>query len=494
MRALNFDRNFEAVLRELLRRGHEVHVALEVERRTLPSGAGLAFEALEREFPGFSREQLPPRSDAWLELATPLRHAIDYLRYLEPQFAAASALRERAAARAPRSVRALARAGAARAPLDRLLRRLEGALPVSTEVRSYLERRRPDVVLVSPLVLLGSAQGDYVRAAAALGLPTALLVASWDNLTNKGVVRDVPSLTVVWNAAQAEEAASLHGIPAGRVVATGAHTYDHWFTWRASTTREEFARKVGLDPSRPFLLYACSSWFIGGVEADFVAEWLGRLHADPRLEHVGVLVRPHPQSAEMWAGRDGLREPGRVAFWPPGGAVPTDASRKGDYYDSIAHSAGVVGVNTSALIESAIVGRPVFTVLDDRFRHAQEGTVHFAHLTGGGDGPLVVAETWGEHLDQLAEALAEPGLHAGRLGRFVAAFLRPHGLDVPAAPRVADAIEELVREPPARSRPVGGAAASTARALLPVAVRLARVARRGRALARRTVRARASQA
>jgi hypothetical protein len=329
----------------------------------------------------------------------------------------------------------------------RALRALERALPVSPEIRAYLERRRPDAVLVSPLVLLGSTQGDYVRAAAALGIPSVLLVASWDNLTNKGVVRDVPSLTVVWNDAQVEEATRLHGIPSQQVVATGAHTYDHWFAWQPSTTRAEFAEKVGLEPSRPFLLYACSSWFIGRAEADFVSDWLARLRSDERLRDVGVLVRPHPQSTVIWQERRDLAVPGRVSLWPERGAVPTDARRKNDYFDSIAHSSGVVGVNTSVMIEAAIAGRPVFTLLDRRFRHAQEGTLHFAHLTGGdGDtGLLVVARTWEEHLDQLAGALADPAAGASRARAFVASFVRPFGLDVDAAPRAADAIEALVR-------------------------------------------------
>ena len=41
--------------------------------------------------------------------------------------------------------------------------------------------------------------------------------------------------------------------------------------------------------------------------------------------------------------------------------------RAADYYDSMFHSVAVVGVNTSALIESGIVGRPVFTVLAAEF-------------------------------------------------------------------------------------------------------------------------------
>ena len=49
----------------------------------------------------------------------------------------------------------------------------------------------------------------------------------------------------------------------------------------------------------------------------------------------------------------------------------------------LCHSAAVVGLNTSAMIEAAIVGRPVLTVLLPEFRDNQEGTVHFHYLLDG---------------------------------------------------------------------------------------------------------------
>ena len=43
----------------------------------------------------------------------------------------------------------------------------------------------------------------------------------------------------------------------------------------------------------------------------------------------------------------------------------------------------MVGINTTAQIEGAIVGRPVHTVLADDFRFTQEGTLHFHYLEDG---------------------------------------------------------------------------------------------------------------
>ena len=152
-------------------------------------------------------------------------------------------------------------------------------------------------MLVSPLIDLASPLLDYLKAARRLGLRTGICVASWDNLTSKGLLRFVPERVFVWNETQRREAVELHGIPADRVVATGAARFDDWFAQRPSTSREEFARKLGLDPGRPYLLYLCSSGFVAPDEVGSVSRWIEALRGadDERLRGVGVVVRPHPK-------------------------------------------------------------------------------------------------------------------------------------------------------------------------------------------------------
>jgi hypothetical protein len=455
LRALNMDRITEGFLRGAVDAGHTVHVALD-HRKVGPTAEGRSlFDALAAEYPEFSYDGLPRREELWLYPATRLRRAIDYLRFFEPEFAAAESLRRRAAGKAPWYVRAPATLGLLRlAPLrralDRFLRAVERRLPVSDASLGMIRHFDPDVVVVSPLVEIGSAQGDHLRASDRLGVPTVLVVASWDNLTTKGVIRDAPDLTIVWNEDQVREAVALHGLPAASVVATGAHSHDHWFAWEPATDASEFAEKVGLSPDRPFVLYACSSGFIAsGDEVEFVREWAQRLAAsgDPELESVGILVRPHPQNFRSWQDAD-LGDPGRIAVWPRGGVAPTDRQSKHDYFDSLYHARAVVGLNTSALVDSAIVRRPAFTIIQDRFRGTQTGTLHFSYLApDGGDGVLNVATEWDEHLEQLGSALQAPDGHQKRLERFVGTFIRPHGIDRPAAPLAIAAVERAAAAP-----------------------------------------------
>jgi hypothetical protein len=441
-------RNFESTLRELLGRGHAVTLSFD----TMTGGAANALLArLEGEFSGLRHERLPKTPmNPWTPLVSRLRLAIDYLRYLQPPYAGATKLRARAEGVAPPLARRVAAHPALRGPrrlrlLQRALQSAERALPTPPEIDAFVAGKAPDVVLVSPLVGLGSRQADYVRSARRAGLATGLCALSWDNLTNKGLLRDVPDLVAVWNEAQAREARDLHGVPADRVAVTGAVAYDHWFAWGPSRAREAFCAEVGLPAGRPFVLYVCSSPFIAPDEVAFVRRWLAAIRGadDPEVAGLGVLVRPHPQNAEQW--RDARLGDERAVVWPGEGADPVDDRARNDYFDSIHHAAAVVGLNTSALIESAVVGRRVLTVLDPEFRPTQEGTLHFHHLAGA---MLTVARDLDEHVAQLARAgEADPG-HVARTRRFLESFVRPGGLATDAAPGLVDAIEAAARRGP----------------------------------------------
>ncbi|MBA2449449.1 MAG: hypothetical protein H0V51_15635 [Chloroflexi bacterium] len=442
-----YARAYESTLRLLAQRGHAVHLAFSQPEK---DADGLA-ERLASEYAGISCGPAPKRGDFWAGVAWAVRISADYLRYLHPRYRRAVKLRRRARAWPGafflRRLHLLPIRGAAMVGfLTRCLAALERAIPSSRLIEECLRGGGFELVLVTPLVNMGSTQVDYVKSARAVGLPTGLCVASWDNLTNKGLVRVIPDLVIVWNEAQRREAVELHGVPPARVVVTGAQRFDEWFGRESTTARAAFCDRVGLRADRPYLLYVCSSPFIAPHEAPFVERWLGRLRAGPEtLRDVGVLVRPHPQNAAQWRGVD-LSSWENVAVWPPTGANPVDRASKTDYFDSLYHSAAVVGINTSALIEAGIVGRSVHTLLTPEYADTQRGTLHFAYLAAPDGGLLRVARTWEEHLGQLEASILEGATVTDANRRFLAAFVRPRGLDVPSTPIVVEAIEALGRK------------------------------------------------
>jgi hypothetical protein len=156
-------------------------------------------------------------------------------------------------------------------------------------------------------------------------------------------------------------------------------------------------------------------------------------------EAVGVLFRPHPANAEQWRALD-VASTENVAVWPPIGTDPNATDFQRDFFDSLYHSAAVVGINTSAQIA-----------------HAQEGTLHFQHLVDPGEGFVAQATTLAEHAGQLHLAIRDGSSAAARNRRFVETFLRPHGATVAAEPVFVETVNRLAampRPPAARERAI----------------------------------------
>ena len=446
---LGFLRNFESTLAMLAERGHTVHLV--TDRKAQPGvvtdGTPIV-ERLQVRFPSsFTVETIPAsKRDPWHGVSTAIRESLNYWRYLSPAFDHAPDLRARGRTQAPAALVRLTdlpllRSRAGVGALTAAFRGIERAIPVRHDVESLFDRVKPDVLLVTPLLYFGSRQVDYVRAARRRGISSVLGVGSWDHLTTKGVIHELPDRILVWNELQRTEAVELHGARRDQVVVTGAQAYDHWFATRPSTTREAFCERVGLPAGRPYLLYLCSSPFIAPYEVDVVRRWISAIRgsSSEALRTSGILIRPHPQNAAQWSDVD-VSEFENASIWPRGGANPIGLDARSEYYDSMYHAHAVVGVNTSALIESGIVGRLVFSCHVPEFAGTQEGTLHFQHLKNGG--LLTLADTLDEHVGQLARSFESTDRDRARVREFIRLFVRPFGLDQPATPRVVQAIEE----------------------------------------------------
>ena len=452
----SYARHFESVVVMLADRGHEVRLAVSREGRT-PLSPALA------RHPRISQGLCPgERHDRWAGAIDTLRAMADYTHYLEPAFLLAGKLRGRALRtlakaltgeetthiklRCPSCRSRIANDDAGRlllslgdaglAGFKGLLERIELNVSSDPGYEQYLRDERPDVVLVTPLVNLGSGQADWVKAARWLGIPVGYPVFSWDNLTTKGIIHAKPDRLFVWNDVQKQEAVKYYGIPAEHVVVTGAPRFDEFFAMRPSGDRAAFCRKFGLDAGRPNLTYLCSSEFVAAGEVEFVTKWIEEIRRDPRLADCNVVIRPHPRALEQWS----TFTPGSHVTIAASGGMNADQL----LYDTLFHSAAVVGLNTSAQIEAGILGKPVCTMLAPGFERGQQGTLHFQYLLAGRGGFVEVAEAFEAHRAHL-RAIVDGHFDTARVSRFIEAFVRPAGLSTPATPILADAIEDLAR-------------------------------------------------
>ncbi|MDA1183160.1 MAG: hypothetical protein O2930_00775 [Acidobacteria bacterium] len=442
-------RNFESAIAALALRGHHVHLVAD-EADSI--GGSPLVERLAAEHAtvtyGFG-----PSLDAepWFRLARKLRSASDYVRFHEGAFTTFYKTRLTLRERIPRSVLWLmdagcGRIGVARRAIAAALRLAEAVMPVSSASRAFIEAEDPDVVLMASVTAWRVPQIDHFRAARAIGRRTAVCVYSWDQLSSKALLRNVPDRVILWNETQRREAMEWHGVPADRIVVTGAQCYDRWFGRQPSRNRDDFCRAVGLSSAHPILLYICSVLTPNPYESKFILRWLEEIRgsADPGLRDASILVRPHPERMDEWKDVS-LERFGNVALF---GRNPVSPDAQADYFDSLYHSHAVVGLVTSGFLEAAVVGRPVYSLLLPEMQMYQEGMQHFRYLIDVEGGLLKVAREFPDHLSALATALRQPDERDEQNRRFVRAFVRPNGLDVPATPGFVAAVEQLAEAAP----------------------------------------------
>lgn len=446
---LRYTKYYYETLRFLLKRGHRIHLGFfnpkEPAKETL-------HERLVSEFPNLlscgivSRK----RADVWHDLSIAFSWGMDYLLYLSPLFKDANRLRERVEIRIhPGFVWLMNKCPIIKtsrglAFMKRLLQVSYDSIPAARSIKKFIKEFKPDVVLITPLVVHGTLECEYLKASRDLGVVNAHCVASWDNLTTKGVIKGNPDRVIVWNETQKKEAVALHRISPEKIVVTGAQYFDEWFARGPSRNREEFCKAVGLQTDRPILLYICSSNFMAPNETKFVLRWIAAIRkcGIPELVDAGILIRPYPENVEHWKGVD-FSDYGNVVVWPPGGEYPHTEVGKMNFYDSIYHAMAVIGINTTAMIESAVIGRCVLTVLAPELNESQTNTIHFNYLRQENGGFLYLAHDLEEHLAQLKEILDKGDGMEVQVAKFVRNFVRPHGIEKECVPILGQTIEEL---------------------------------------------------
>jgi hypothetical protein len=433
--------HYEEVITELARAG--VHVSIGYRyTKWLNSSDYLA--TLRRRGCSARLAPLPKeRRDRADLLALRLRYLSNALRfyhrdYRDRRWLRASKLEKAAKTGAgPVVVRWARRMGRLGSPVAQSCIRLAGAvdrvLPPPVAARALIAEERPDAVVVVDLIRTPGF-ADLLKAAARAGIPTASWIQSWDNLTTKGLLNFVPDRVFVWNAVQRDELARYHSIPERHVCVTGAQTFDHWFNGEAPSSRSEFCARNGFDPGEAIILYLASARQAEMSPEDFFLPWLQAIRSsgDEALARANVLLRPHPTNMEPWLD---LAAPVGVSVSPGTSEAPISSPQfRQRYRDELHHASVAVALNTSAMIDAAIFGKPVCTVELPELAKGQHGYVHYEYLTTFAGGLLRRTSSLKEHVNTLAELVRrDPYERDTTSERFVQAFVRPHGRDVTPA-------------------------------------------------------------
>lgn len=312
--------------------------------------------------------------------------------------------------------------------------------PPEKEVVGGIKKFGPNVVVATPANMpFSSADIEYLRAAATMGIATVVPVFSWDNLTTKGIFPVKPDLLLAWNQVQIEEARRHHGINKKNIKICGAFLFDFWFdNLRPSQTREAFCKKWRLDANAPILGYLETSDSLTGDERWLVKELSHNLKNsnDLRLKAMQIIVRPHP--FKSYFGNFKLPN---VHVIPEKGTWPKDKESIQLYFDTLFFSFAVFGVNTSGFIDAVCCDKPIVTLNLAQYKKTQMETEHFKHLIE--NDVVEIANNWQDLTKILGKLVAGKDGRGMKRGDFVEKFIRPKGIDVAAGEVAAEEVEKI---------------------------------------------------
>lgn len=129
-------------------------------------------------------------------------------------------------------------------------------------------RLKPDLVFNGSHIH-GPAGELPLRVAQRMGIPTAGFIFSWDNLTSRSRVMVPYDYWLVWHEGMKKQLLGIYPrIKPKDVFVTGTPQIDFHFRPELVIQREELARRIGIDPARPFILYTT------GIDRHFPKEHL----------------------------------------------------------------------------------------------------------------------------------------------------------------------------------------------------------------------------
>jgi hypothetical protein len=274
---------------------------------------------------------------------------------------------------------ALGRAQGGRRACARALR----SHPLAEHYRRLFEDIAPD--LVAGFSPEGLREMLLMEAANDVGLPTAVMIRSRDNLAAK--IQHLPDADryFVWADATRDFLLSMYPeIDPAKVEVTGSPQFDHHLDPSYSLKREEFFELVGLDPGRPLIVYTMMTPGLYGHEAEIAQHLADAAHDGRFVGGAQLLVRGHPR---MFGSDVKLlhREYQEARAYPSSRAVPYRSKDheaevvrliiedEPVHLSTLAYQDVQVNVCGTMTIDSAIFDKPVVNIYYDVARGIESG-------------------------------------------------------------------------------------------------------------------------
>ncbi|MGH9204095.1 MAG: CDP-glycerol glycerophosphotransferase family protein, partial [Vicinamibacterales bacterium] len=229
---------------------------------------------------------------------------------------------------------------------------------------------------------------------------------------------------VVWNDIIKDQALTIHGYDPKATRVTGAPQFDPHFRPQSRSTRDEFFRRVGADPTRRLIALTTTPRSLYRHHDHVLREFDAAMSAG-RLTNAQVLVRLHPRD-EVHAYREFegvphiiIEKPFRSSVTVADGlAIDVMPEHQRHLGDTLCHADVVVNVASTITIEACIFDTPVVNICFDGpepepYERSATRYYSFDHYVNITNRQAVrVAKSPAEMIQWVARYLEDPALDA----------------------------------------------------------------------------------
>lgn len=173
--------------------------------------------------------------------------------------------------------------------LLRYLDRKTFKAPASLDL--YFQKYMPQSLFITDV--FNEIEGIFHLTALKYSIPALAMVRSWDNTTNKGLMRQIPDYTLTNNPIIKEEATSYHDVPASSIFPMGFPQFDDAFKSNFMP-REKYFSLLNLDPKKKLVLFSPAGQQISDTDWQ-ICEILKQGQAQGKIpSDLQFLIRSHP--------------------------------------------------------------------------------------------------------------------------------------------------------------------------------------------------------
>ena len=247
---------------------------------------------------------------------------------------------------------------------QKIFRFLDASLSQSG-FNEMLRHVRPDLIFATNVV--EGMDIAFLREARRMSIKTIGMVKSWDNLTNHGMLREFPDTLIVHNPYIKRCAEYFHHVPEKIIVMTGIPQYDWYVRKDIFTPREEFLKKIGVDPLHKVILFAGIGDYLAPREGEVVKIMSEMIEKGEVPYPVTIVFRPHPNFMVV---REKIAKLPHVVFDDASARYTSEKKSSWEMgkeemthlVNSLRHADLVVNVASTMTIDAVAFGKPVICI------------------------------------------------------------------------------------------------------------------------------------